>query len=138
RTATAPKTEASANPSAKPRGEERLDVLAAPGALEARGHSALVDDEGRDTFDVELLEEIGPLLALDAVDAERAVVAPMLQDLSEEALHAPAVARPAGVEKDETRRARLGLQRGGRPLQGPHEAALEEGGFAARHIRTSV
>ena len=58
-------------------------------------------DERRDGLDLEALQQVGALLLRDADDLERAVVAPALQHLREEALDTPTMARQCRVEKHE-------------------------------------
>src|SRR5205807_2774668 len=90
--------------SVQPGREEGLDVAAPARAREASLHlPPLDDDERRHLVDLEPLHEVGSFLARHAVELERAVVSPALEDLRQEALDAAAVAREGRVEENEAR-----------------------------------
>ena len=58
--------------------------------------------------DPEALDEVGALALVDDEDAEGAVVAPALEHLSEESLHAAALPRERRGEEDQPRSGRAG------------------------------
>ena len=88
----------------EPGREERLDLPRASWLFEpGADRLPLDDDEGGHDADRELREEVRPLLEGDAIERERHMVAPTLQNLRQEAVDAPAAARESGMEKDEAR-----------------------------------
>jgi len=84
----------------------------------------LDDEERRRRRDAEALDEVRALLLVDPIELERAVVAPALEDLSEEPVDAPAGAGRWRIEKDQTR---LPLGGGGRAADDVPPAAGEIG-----------
>jgi hypothetical protein len=62
----------------------------------------LDDDERRHGRDAETLDEIWPVFLCDAIEPERLMVSPSLQNLSEESLGTPAGTGHARVEEDQS------------------------------------
>ena len=72
---------------AKPGSEELLDLPAPARHLETSCNTAaLKHEEGGDRRDAEALDEVRPLLRVDAIERERLVVLPPLEHLRDEAL----------------------------------------------------
>src|SRR3954447_14330323 len=85
-----------------------VELLAQPlhadPAHDAAHHAPLLDEhDGRHLGDAEPLGDIGPLIDIDRLAAERVVVAAGLQHLIEKRLHPPARPGPRRREEDEDR-----------------------------------
>src|SRR5205085_11602610 len=113
----------------QPGRKESLDVAAPARAREPASHLVPLDDhERRHLLDREPLHEVGPFLLRDAVERERAVVPPALEDLRQEALDPATLARERRVEVDEARfDGSLALHQSARPHDVPPSKRSKEG-----------
>jgi hypothetical protein len=89
--------------SVQPGSEERLDLSATTRPLEFRANRlSFDDDQGRHHRDPETVDKVRPIFLGDAVQPERLMVPPSLQNLSEESLGPPTGAGEARVEEDQS------------------------------------
>jgi len=70
------------------------------------------DDERRDRLDLELLDQLGVVVGIDANELESVVIGAPLENLCEEPLDATAAPRRRGVEEDQARLRGDGFARG--------------------------
>jgi hypothetical protein len=81
----------------------RVDLTATAWALELCANELSLDnDEGWHGRDPETFYEVWPIFLGDAVELERLVVLPSLQNLSKEPFRAPAGAGHARVKEDQS------------------------------------
>ena len=74
----------------EPGRQETLDVAATARALQSRCDRAILDDDQRrHRLDLEMLQQVRPLLLGDTHELERPVIPPPLKNLREEALNTP-------------------------------------------------
>src|SRR5207244_4060070 len=89
-------------PLLEPGRQEALDLAAAARLLEPGLHDfVLNDDERRHRLYAESLDEVRPLLLVNTVELEGAVVAPALENLGEEPFDATTGARDRRIEEHE-------------------------------------
>jgi hypothetical protein len=85
----------------KPGLEKRFDISAAARADQSGPNLfPLDDDQCGERFDLESLEQVGTLLAGNAIELERSVVAATLQNLRQKTLRASTRARLRRVEEN--------------------------------------
>src|SRR5262245_42589147 len=89
----------------QPGGEEPFDIPATARPFQTTGDRlAFHDDESRHCLDLEVRQQIRPLLLRHTHDLECPVIAAALEHLREETLDPPAMPGQARMEEDKPRR----------------------------------